>query len=111
GRRFSEYGTVAIALNKMTKHVFSETLDRLTSKNSRLLREPHEIKSMKERSGKGLIVFGSGSVVSPLTEHGSIDEYQLGRVPNAPRKRPAIAHRRPEARAIEFARVQGAPIR
>jgi dihydrofolate reductase len=32
---------------------------------------------MKEQRGKDLIVFGSGSVVSQLTEHGLIDEYQF----------------------------------
>jgi dihydrofolate reductase len=79
GRRSSEHGTIAIALNNMAKLVFSTTLDRLTWRNSRLLHklDPHEIKSMKEQRGKNLIVFGSGSVVSQLTRYGLIDEYQF----------------------------------
>jgi len=32
---------------------------------------------MKEQRGKNLIVFGSGSVVSQLTQYGLIDEYQF----------------------------------
>jgi len=49
GRRSSEHGTIAIALNNMAKLVFSKTRDRLTWRNSRLIHEidPHEIKSMK----------------------------------------------------------------
>ena len=36
---------------------------------------------MKERPGKDMIVFGSGSIVSQLTEAGLIDEYQLAVCP------------------------------
>ena len=32
---------------------------------------------MKEQPGKDIIVFGSGSIVSQLTQHGLIDEYHL----------------------------------
>jgi dihydrofolate reductase len=79
GRRSPEHGTIAIALNNMTKLVFSKTLDRLKWKNSRLLHEldPRAVRSMKEQPGRNLVVFGSGSVVSQLTEHGLIDEYQF----------------------------------
>jgi dihydrofolate reductase len=79
GRRSREHGTIAIALNTMTKLVFSRTLKDVTWKNSRLLREfdPREIKNMKGRPGKDMIIFGSGSVVSQLTQYGLIDEYQF----------------------------------
>jgi dihydrofolate reductase len=79
GRRSAEHGAIAIALNKMTKLVFSKTLEDLTWSNARLLRDldPREIESMKEQPGKDLIVFGSGSVVSQLTQHRLIDEYQF----------------------------------
>src|SRR5919106_1739655 len=39
GRRSPEHGAVAIALNKMTKLVFSKTLPAVGWKNSRLLRD------------------------------------------------------------------------
>src|SRR5262245_3468213 len=44
GRRSREHGAVAIALNSMTKLVFSKTLQDVTWKNSRLLRalDPRE---------------------------------------------------------------------
>jgi dihydrofolate reductase len=79
GRRSSEHGAIAIALNRMTKLVFSRTRKDVTWKNARLLREldPREIETMKGQPGKDLIVFGSGSIVSQLTQHGLIDEYQL----------------------------------
>jgi dihydrofolate reductase len=79
GRRSPEHGVVAIALNKMTKLVFSRTLKDVTWKNSRLLREldPREIETLKGQSGKDIIIFGSGSIVSQLTQHGLIDEYQF----------------------------------
>lgn len=82
-RRSKEHGTVATALNSMTKLVFSKTLDRVTWKNSRLVRDfdPLEIKAMKEQPGKNLIVFGSGSIASQLTQHGLIDEYQFAVCP------------------------------
>src|SRR5437899_10500988 len=51
----------------------------VTWRNSRVLREldPREIEIMKGQPGKDLIVFGSGSIVSQLTHHGLIDEYQF----------------------------------
>jgi len=32
---------------------------------------------MKRQPGKDMIIFGSGSIVSQLTQHGLIDEYQF----------------------------------
>ena len=63
----------------MTKLVFSRSLKDVTWRNSRLLREldPREIETMKGQPGKDMIVFGSGSIVSQLTQHGLIDEYQF----------------------------------
>src|SRR5262245_19251361 len=83
GRRSPEHGAIAIALNRMTKVVFSRTMNDVTWKNSRLLREvdPREIESMKAQPGKDLIIFGSGSIVSQLTRHGLIDEYQFAVCP------------------------------
>ena len=79
GRRSSEHGAIAIAFKRMTKLVFSRTLKDVTWRNSRLLRalDPREIETMKRQSGKDMIVFGSGSIVSQLTQHGLIDEYQF----------------------------------
>jgi dihydrofolate reductase len=79
GRRSPEHRAIAIALNEMTKVVFSRTLKDVTWKNSRLLHEldPREVETMRRQPGKDMIVFGSGSIVSQLTQHGLIDEYQF----------------------------------
>jgi dihydrofolate reductase len=83
GRRSPEHGAIAIALNRMTKVVFSRSMKNVTWENSRLLGElqPREIEAMKARPGKDLIIFGSGSIVSQLTAHGLIDEYQFAVCP------------------------------
>ena len=70
---------MAIALNEKTKLVFSRTLKEVTWNNARLLREldPRAIETMKQQPGKDMIIFGSGSIVSQLTQHRLIDEYQF----------------------------------
>ena len=77
--RSAEMRAMAVMLNEATKLVFSTTLKEATWKNSRLLRtlDPAEIEAMKRQPGKDLIIFGSGSIVSQLTAHGLIDEYQF----------------------------------
>jgi len=77
GRFSAELHAFARALNDMTKVVFSKTLKRATWNNTRLQGEfdPRAIADMKRQPGKGMIVFGSGSIVAQLTQHGLIDEY------------------------------------
>jgi dihydrofolate reductase len=79
GRRSPTIRAMAIWINEATKLVFSRTLKEVTWRNSRLLHEldPREIDAMKRQPGKNMIVFGSGSLVSQLTQHGLIDEYQF----------------------------------
>jgi dihydrofolate reductase len=77
GRRSPDIRAMAEWINNANKLVFSKTLKKVTWKNSRLLSQldPREIESLKQQPGKDILVFGSGSVVSELTEHGLIDEY------------------------------------
>jgi dihydrofolate reductase len=79
GRRSQTMRAMAIWLNEATKLVFSRTRHAVSWRNSRLLHEfdPREIEAMKRQQGQDMIVFGSGSIVSQLTQHGLIDEYQL----------------------------------
>ena len=79
GRRSPTMRAMAIWLNETPKLVFSRTLKDVTWRNSRLLHEldPREIEAMKRQPGEDMIVFGSGSIVSQLTQHGLIDEYQF----------------------------------
>jgi dihydrofolate reductase len=79
GRRSPEMRAMAVWINEATKVVFSRTRKDVSWNNSRLLHEfdPREIEAMKREPGKDMMIFGSGSVVSQLTQHGLIDEYQF----------------------------------
>jgi dihydrofolate reductase len=79
GRKSEELRAFATMLNQATKLVFSKTLKQVTWNNSRLFPDfdPSAIAAMKSQPGKGMIIFGSGSIVSLLTQHGLIDEYHF----------------------------------
>jgi dihydrofolate reductase len=79
GRRSPAIRAMAIWINEATKVVFSRTRKNVTWRNSRLLHEldPREIEAMKRQPGKDIMVFGSGTIVSQLTQHGLIDEYEF----------------------------------
>jgi dihydrofolate reductase len=66
-------------IDEANKIVFSRTRKEVTWKNSRLLHalDPREIEAMKGEPGRDMMIFGSGSIVSQLTQHGLIDEYQF----------------------------------
>ncbi len=70
---------VAKAMNEMPKVVFSRTLQRAGWQNTRLVDRDLEgqVRRMKAEPGPGLLVMGSGSIVSQLTDAGLIDEYQI----------------------------------
>ena len=70
---------VAAAMNRMRKYVFSRTLDKVAWQNTTLLKgEPiAEAARLKREPGPDLVVMGSGSIVSQLTQARLIDEYQI----------------------------------
>jgi dihydrofolate reductase len=70
---------VAERMNQAPKVVFSRTLEKAAWENTRLLRDnlAAEVQKLKNEPGEGIVIFGSGSIVSQLTEAGLIDEYQL----------------------------------
>jgi dihydrofolate reductase len=74
---------VARAMNRTRKTVFSRTLRSADWENSRLARADlaDEIRKMKGESGPGLLIMGSGEIVSQLTQAGLIDSYQMVVVP------------------------------
>jgi dihydrofolate reductase len=78
-RRSPTLRDMAVWINEAKKLVFSRTLKKVGWKNTRILPEidPPAIQGMKREQGRDMIVFGSGSVVSALTKHGLIDEYQF----------------------------------
>jgi len=79
GGRSPAMRAMAVWLTEATKLVFSRTRKEVDWKNSRILREldPREIEAMKRQPGKDIIVFGSGTLASQLTEHGLVDEYRF----------------------------------
>jgi len=74
---------VAEIMNSIRKYVFSPTMkdveDGPVWKNVTVVHEikKEEIIKWKEEEGKDIAIFGSGTIVSQLTELGLIDEYRL----------------------------------
>ena len=66
-------------INDRAKIVFSRTLRDATWKNSRVLAEVdvETIRALKAERGGDMIVFGSGSIVSRLSDLGLVDEWTL----------------------------------
>ena len=79
GRRSPEIRAMAVWINEAAKIVFSKTLEDVTWKNTRLIRalDPREVEAMKKQPGPDMLLFGSGTIASLLTEHGLIDEYRF----------------------------------
>jgi len=70
---------VAEGMNTLPKVVFSRTLRETPWKNTRLVKGDMvaEVRKMKSEPGRGMVILGSGSVVSQLTEAALIDELQI----------------------------------
>ena len=70
---------VAEGMNHLPKVVFSRTLDKVSWNNTRLVKgDPATaVRKMKHEPGAGMVILGSGSIVSQLAQAGLIDEYQI----------------------------------
>ena len=70
---------VASKMNHLSKIVFSKTKNIVAWNNSKVFSDINadEIKKLKQAEGKDIAIFGSGTIVSALTELGLIDEYRL----------------------------------
>ena len=70
---------VAEGMNKLTKIVFSRTLNEASWNNTKLVKgDPAtEIRELKQAPSGHMTILGSGSIVSQLAQAGLIDEYQL----------------------------------
>ena len=70
---------VAGKMNALSKIVFSRTLSTVEWNNTRLLKElfPKEIESMKQASGKDMMILGSGTIMSEFARRGLIDGYGI----------------------------------
>jgi dihydrofolate reductase len=70
---------VAGGMNKLPKVVFSKTLKDVSWNNTRVVKSDiaTEVRKMKQAKGPDLVLMGSGTIVSQLTNARLIDEYQL----------------------------------
>ena len=66
-------------MNNSRKIVFSKSLKKAEWNNSVVKEDidTEEINKLKQGSGKDIVIFGSGSIVSQFTKLGLIDEYQF----------------------------------
>lgn len=66
-------------MNTSRKIVFSKSLKKVDWNNSVVMEDiiPEEINKIKKGTGKDVVIFGSGSVVSQLTKLRLIDEYKF----------------------------------
>lgn len=77
GRYSPELRAMANWIDGVNKIVWSRTRTEVPWRNSRLLHhlDPVDVQTTKDAPGRDMMIFGSGSIVSQLTEHGLIDEY------------------------------------
>lgn len=78
-RRSETVRAMAVWINEATKIVFSRSRTELPWANSHAVPtlDPQAVEAMKREPGGDMMIFGSGSIVSQLTRHGLIDEYQF----------------------------------
>jgi dihydrofolate reductase len=79
GRSSPEMQAFARILTDARKIVYSKTLNTADWSNTEFRDEldPGEVEALKAQPGKDVMIFGSGSIVSQLTQHGLIDDYQF----------------------------------
>ncbi len=69
---------IAVALNRLPKHVASRTLSQLGWSNSSLVRDVLEdVEGLKRRYPRELQVHGSAGLAQTLIKHDLVDEYHL----------------------------------
>ena len=70
---------VAKGMNNMQKVVFSRTMEKALWNNTKLIKTDivSAIRKMKNEPGPGMVIMGSGSIISQLASEQVIDEYQI----------------------------------
>jgi dihydrofolate reductase len=73
------FPAVAEGMNSMPKVVFSKTLEHVSWNNTTLVKDDlvGAVRRLKATPGPDMIIMGSGTIISQLTEAGLIDEYQV----------------------------------
>jgi len=79
GRASAHLSRIAVWIDEAEKIVFSRTRKDVPWNNSRVISEfdAHQVQELKQGSGADIMLFGSGTITSLLTEHRLVDEYQL----------------------------------
>jgi dihydrofolate reductase len=70
---------IADRMNTLPKVVFSKTLNDASWNNTRLVKSDlaGEVRRMKQETGDGMAILGSGTLVAQLADVGLIDEYHV----------------------------------
>ena len=78
-KRDPAFEAMANWLNDTKKLVFSKSLKTASWRPSEIVNEvdPKHIAGLKKAQGGDMLIFGSGSLVSQLSQHGLIDEYRF----------------------------------
>ncbi len=73
------FPVVAEKMNNSRKIVFSNKMKSASWNNTRLIKGDvaAEMRKIKEESGPDIVILGSGSIVSKLSNEGLIDEYRI----------------------------------
>ncbi len=76
---FESFPAVAERMNNGPKVVFSRKMKTASWNNTRLIKGDlvAEVRRMKQEPGEGMVILGSGSIVSQLAGEGLIDEFQI----------------------------------
>jgi len=70
---------VAAQMNKLPKIVFSKKMQKATWENTTLIKGDliAEVKKLKAAAGPMIVIFGSGQIISQLSQARLVDGYQL----------------------------------
>lgn len=76
-RRSEALKKMAVWIDGAEKLVFSRTLKDASWNGTKILGafDPRQVEELKRGPGSNIMIFGSGSIVSLLTQHGLIDDY------------------------------------
>ena len=74
-----QFPEVAKQMNELPKVVFSRKMEKAEWNNTRLIKGDleNEVRKLKAEAGDQLVVMGSGTIVSQLTQFGLVDQYQM----------------------------------
>ena len=97
---------VAERMNRIAKIVVSRTLEAADWENTTLIRDPEELRPMKERPGADMAIFGSSKLTLGLLKLGLVDEVRVMVNPVAIGAGKSIFRGAPERISLRLERVR-----